>query len=1232
MKTILFLLCAIIFATTINAQSAQGRLKGKGVKMNPPTTYWNTEQEYEATCPANSAGTPVTVVVLAHTYSSTVSQSEANSIALSAAQTQALALIVCTPNPTVYQNTEQSYIANCPDGTTGDPVEVIKAAGTYQSFISVSDANAIALAAATNEANAALVCTPTPTTYTNTEQSYTANCPSGDIGDPVTVTKLAGTYTSLISVADANSKALAAATAEANAALACTTVYYNTEQSFTANCPSGYTGTPVTVTKLANTYQSFVSIADANSQALAAATAEANAALVCNQVVYYNLLQTYTANCPEGFTGTAQTVTKAAGTYSSTVSIAQANAAALAAATAEANAALVCAPIPTVYVNTQQSFTASCPSGFTGTPVTVTKTAGTYSSTISVADANTKALAAATAEAQAALTCTPIIYGNTSQSYTANCPSGTTGNSVTVTKAANTYTSAISIADANAKALAAATSEAIAQLNCQTTSTNLSAFPALATPSTPGISAPGDAFAMNAAASPSGSAPQLAEWSRVVNSGDNIIYSAFQNSAQGTVKIYKNGTGVVDGVKQVMDTEKGVVTIPASLGAFDVFAFWVGNASGYGTGKLINNTISYWCQTKVAVGITAKVYGKNLAHGNVDGTNNSYVYLKPAGGGSGTYATVTKVSPYYVEYIVPSIATGAYKLWLHNGHGGDYGWATPLDVTIVTANNHVKTRTWGSTYNVLSYGATPGSSGDNDATAIQNAINAANTAGGGIVYIPAGTYDVSSNITLKNNVKLLGDISNGVPTSIIKCKAPFTTGEFGMLGVYNLNMIMMENIYLNQNAIQTSSSHTANYAELQNPNMFWVKNCYWDSRGYAAFSTAGSGATDTYFEGTTIIGGDSEFGTTLLLDDGQQIFFDNCNIRMTNDCGAAILNKGVTQTALYRCDIRDLDNTTTNGSGWGKGRIWSCEGSLGSEYHLYFGENLGYGLGTRTSGTSQPDGNSGEVYLWEANEPSFQGTVSSATSTTATFSSSPGSNGVARGAAIVSGKGLGQFRRITNFSSNTITLESAWQVTPDNTSSIVIGPFCSNIVIDKNITNANGKSYIANSPTLHTASTGVSFYGGIYYCDYTRNNTNGLRAGVTLWGINHNSSTWVDGNFFNNIADNNIAGSRYGIQLNAEGVSSVGFLNVGVAFNKFSGNNITSTVPQTINGGNYVADIAYYLRPERTYTFPYISTNVFERSKLSQIVNNWSGVIFGGSVNILPLNSTSNTIFYNNNP
>jgi len=88
------------------------------------------------------------------------------------------------------------------------------------------------------------------------------------------------TATSLISQADADTKAYNSALAAAQAAIQCINAYTATE-SYTANCPIGKTGQ--SVTKTAN-YTSLVSLLDAQTQALAAAKAAADAAISCTCV------------------------------------------------------------------------------------------------------------------------------------------------------------------------------------------------------------------------------------------------------------------------------------------------------------------------------------------------------------------------------------------------------------------------------------------------------------------------------------------------------------------------------------------------------------------------------------------------------------------------------------------------------------------------------------------------------------------------------------------------------------------------------------------------------------------------------------------------------------------------------------------------------------------------------------------------------------------------------------
>ncbi len=74
----------------------------------------------------------------------------------------------------------------------------------------------------------------------------------------------------------------------------------------------------------------------------------------------------------------------------------------------------------------------------------------------------------------------------------------------------------------------------------------------------------------------------------------------------------------------------------------------------------------------------------------------------------------------------------------------------------------------GSTLTVINgktdYGAA-GNGSTNDATAIQNALTAAGTADGGIVYLPPGTYIVNKYLTIPSNVTLLGA---GMGVTIIK--------------------------------------------------------------------------------------------------------------------------------------------------------------------------------------------------------------------------------------------------------------------------------------------------------------------------------------------------------------------------------------------------------------------------------------------------------------------------------
>jgi hypothetical protein len=195
-------------------------------------------------------------------------------------------------------------------------------------------------------ARATSINSGTGSLFYNTAQSATANCASGQTGNPVTVTIPAGTVASSTSQADANATALAQAQQQAQAKLDCqqpTVTYLNAAQSYTASCvgetgaPTPTGGTPVTVTIPAGQFTSTISQEDADDQAKAAAQSQAESQLT--GCIWQNSAQTYTAICPVNSSVTASSTTPA-GTYSSTVSQADADAQALTAAKNAANAAI----------------------------------------------------------------------------------------------------------------------------------------------------------------------------------------------------------------------------------------------------------------------------------------------------------------------------------------------------------------------------------------------------------------------------------------------------------------------------------------------------------------------------------------------------------------------------------------------------------------------------------------------------------------------------------------------------------------------------------------------------------------------------------------------------------------------------------------------------------------------------------------------------------------------------
>ena len=133
----------------------------------------------------------------------------------------AMAFQAGSPPQTVYYNTQISqYLQKqCPTGENGSLVYVFVAAGAYSSTISQSYVDTLAYNDAQAQANANGTCTGEPPVYYSAAISGTItknDCPSGQSGSNVTVNIPYGTYTSGISQTDADNQAQIAAQNQAN--------------------------------------------------------------------------------------------------------------------------------------------------------------------------------------------------------------------------------------------------------------------------------------------------------------------------------------------------------------------------------------------------------------------------------------------------------------------------------------------------------------------------------------------------------------------------------------------------------------------------------------------------------------------------------------------------------------------------------------------------------------------------------------------------------------------------------------------------------------------------------------------------------------------------------------------------------------------------------------------------------------------------------------------------------
>ncbi len=224
-------------------------------------------------------------------------------------------------------------------------------------------------------------------------------------------------------------------------------------------------------------------------------------------------------------------------------------------------------------------------------------------------------------------------------------------------------------------------------------------------------------------------------------------------------------------------------------------------------------------------------------------------------------------------------------------------------------------------FNVKDYGAT-GDGSTNDTTSIQNAINAAQTAGGGVVYFPSGTYMVaptsSPALTISNNgIRLVGANRR---TAVLKKSADgillsMSGPSADLSGLTHVRFCTVEELCMDGNSHSGLLIRLYYAGDIILRDLFMVSNAdicvdtaeFWDSRfENLAIENCGGGA-DSSTPNILLRNSAAASGFGYSGDSVNQIHLSNCRFEgFTN--GAVWISHGVnnsnSQNGIYLQDCK----------------------------------------------------------------------------------------------------------------------------------------------------------------------------------------------------------------------------------------------------------------------------------------------------------------------------------------
>ena len=526
------------------------------------------------------------------------------------------------------------------------------------------------------------------------------------------------------------------------------------------------------------------------------------------------------------------------------------------------------------------------------------------------------------------------------------------------------------------------------------------------------------------------------------------------------------------------------------------------------------------------------------------------------------------VNPYKVDVTLPALPAGDYEVWVHNGHGGHFGWSGPLALTIA------KNSAWASlgyrVYDVTAYGA-KGDGVADDGEAVQAALSAAASNAPATVYFPAGIYAVSRAFEVQSNIRWLGA---GRDLSTLKFTVPISqSGGRGFLYQYgDTENVLFEGITINADGQIDVAPYDMIIFDGRNIKF---RNARLSSWGGQSFEIRSDGL---FLEDVIVIGSGN------FISSSSQVFITDTVFRMTNDGESAVASWGGHDIAFIGNELRNADESRSDGSGIG--RLFVYQGHFGSTRNLYFGGNATYDSAPRDC--RAVDCNKGEQIIWELGSVDLKGKASAVTGNTVRFDALdvpdvPGGTHV----IVAGGRGVGQMRRILSVSGDTATLDRPWNVVPDTETSL----FFVNSVAEKAVVYGNRFEGRTTHSQHDSNSTAVLVWGNCQDIIIANNDVSRMRHGIMVAATSGTARDSVSAPHFILVANNRIAEGNNGIYTGltfgfdtAPGVyggignvfrgnTVIGMSHIGIAFDTWdtSGGSFDATVFER----NRVSNVRY---------------------------------------------------------